>query len=229
MVAARSKDPRYKSYGDILRWHGLFVALGYFLLQASEFTPSRIWFKLPKKICFLKRLAWNEKFQKATPWWHDIGVILLVVVTYLVILSEWNNQYWLSVVARAAAGVLLVDILAYHVRVLWFDDLEIRKTIEHRKVWSHRRILFQAIINFFQSLCLFAVVYHAYQPTAPFRTLLQASFTVATTLTRPASLNVPAILFDLQVAVSIFFLVVVVSVVASIGYNRPELGNSFRD
>jgi len=218
-----------KDYRDIWQWHGLFAAFFYWLFRLSELTPTRIWLWLPKKIGFLKRLAWNGRFEKATPWWHDIGVLLLVGVTYGAIRGAWSLQDWLSITARWVAWLLLVDMLAYHIRVLWFDDLEIRRSNEHRKVWSHRRIFFQALINFAQSLCLFAVLYHTYQPTVSFRTLLQASFTVATTLTRPDSLKAPTILVDLQVGVAIFFLVVVISVVASIGYNRPELGKSFNE
>ncbi len=228
MASASSEHPRYKSYRDILRWHGLFAALGYAVFRLSQLTPGRIWFGLPQRTSVLS-FAWDQKFEKSAPWWHDIGVLLLVGVTYLAILGAWSQQGWASVTAWWVAWLLLVDMLAYHVRVLWFDDLEIRATNEHRKVWSHRRILFQALVNFAQSLCLFAIIYHAYQPTLSFRTLLQAAFTVATTLTRPDWLNVPVVLIDLQVCVAIFFLVVVVSVVASIGYNRPELGKSFDD
>ncbi|MCJ7545731.1 MAG: hypothetical protein MUP30_02715 [Deltaproteobacteria bacterium] len=234
MASARLKDPHYKNYHDIRQWHGLFVAFFYWLFRLSKLTPYRIWLwfpeKIPEKIGFLKRFkrfAWNARFEKATPCWHDMGVILLVGLTCGAILGSWSQQNWLSIAAWWVAWLLLVDMLAYHIRVLWFDDLEIGRSSEYLKVWSHRRIFFQALINFIQSLCLFAVFYHRYKPTESFWTLLQTSFTIATTLTQPDSLKALAILVDLQVGVAIFFLVVVISVVASIGYNRPELGKSF--
>ena len=230
-VNPENHDYKYENYRDILRWHGLFATVGYWFFRAFRYTPSRTWFRLPKKICCLRcrDWIWNKEFQKATPCWHDIGVLLLVGVTCVVIWAAWRRQDWLSVAAWWLACLILIDMIAYHISVLWFDDLGIRQTDNHRKVWSHRRILFQAFINFAQSVFLFAVLYHGYLSTMTFLPLLQASFTVATTLTRPNSLRVPTILVDLQVCVAIFFLVVVIGVVASIGYNRPELGKSFDD
>jgi hypothetical protein len=233
MASANTQGPRckYKNYGDILRWHGLFALLGYWLCRVLRYTPSRLWFGLPKRWCFLRRRdwIWNEEFLKATPCWHDIGVLILVGVTGAVIWLAWSRQDWLTTVAWWTACLLLIDMLAYHISVLWFDDLGVGESTNHRKVWSHRRILFQTFINFIQSVFLFAVLYHGYQSTSAFWPLHQDSFTVATTFTRPASLCVPMILADLQVCVSIFFLVLVIGVFASIAYNRPELGKSFDD
>lgn len=235
MVSAKSGEQRFKyeNYCDILRCHGLFATVAYWLFRVFRYTPSRIWFGLPKKISCLRRRAWiwNEEFEKATPSWHDIGVLLLIGVTCAVTWGAWSQQDWLNVAAWWITWLLLIDMIAYHASVLWFDDLGIRQTDKHRKVWSHRRIMFQALLNFAQSICLFAVLYHSYHSTVPFRPLLHDSFTVATSLTRADSLpvSVPTILVDLQVCVAIFFLVVVISVVASIGYNRPELGKSFDD
>ena len=219
---------KYNKYSDILSQHGLFTWLGYLLSVLCKLTPTRAWLKLPE-ICFLKNCSciWNKTLRKVTPVWQDSGVVLSVAATFVLIHLAWSQQYCLSLTAWIFAWIFLVDMIAYYASVLWFDDLRIRENEEHRKVWSHRRILFQAIINFTQSIYLFAILYHAYQFTVPFSQLLQHSFTVATTHTQSNCLSVPIFLMNMQVSVTIFFLVVVITVLASIGYNRPELSKSF--
>lgn len=222
---SKKSDDRYNNYHDILSRHGLFVAFGYWLSRLSRYcTPTRLLFRLPKMKCFQQHTRiWNKKYKKATPIWHDIGVLILAVLTAFILIMAFSENICLSVAAWWIAWYLLIDMIIFHASVLWFDDLGIKQTTEHKKVWSHRRILFQAFLNFLESIALFAAIYHPFQAEFPFLKLAQSSFDVATTLTRPDSLSDHAILVDLQVGTSIFFLVVVVSVLASISYNRHEI------
>ncbi|MCK4828466.1 hypothetical protein KA005_72720, partial [bacterium] len=93
------------------------------------------------------------------------------------------------------------------------------------RVWSHRRILFQGATNFIESIFLFGVLYR-YFGDVPNRPLdiYQASFDLATSLSLPDALkDCPRWLTNFQVLVSLFFLVVVISIIASAGYTRREL------
>jgi hypothetical protein len=220
--------PEYKSWRDIIRWHGLFVLVGYLFIRLLRWTtPTRLWAKLSKS-ARLKKCAWDQKHEKSRTWWQDLGIIIHVALVYLLVKITFGNNTCLSWVAKIGAWYLLVDIVGYLAGVLWFDDLT-SETMLKRKVWSHRRIFFQAVVNFVESMCLFAVLYHTYLPEQSFRAVLKSSFTIATSLSSPCVISgtVPFILVALQIAVSIFFLVVAISVIASIGYSRPELGKTF--
>jgi hypothetical protein len=93
------------------------------------------------------------------------------------------------------------------------------------RVASHRRVFFQALINLAESVLLFAVLYGSHLDDSNRDQATQASFEVATTLSRPEALRgVSNPLVNTQVAVSLFFLVVVISIVASVGYAREEAG-----
>jgi len=221
--------PEYKSFRDILYWHGLFTLAGYYLLRLFDYTtPTRLWSKL-SKLPLLRKWLRDDTYNKSKTWWQDIGVLFHVGLVYLLIRVGFNSNSYLSTYAHIAACYFLADILGFHVRVLWFDDLAPREPAKKRKVWSHRRLFFQAVVNFGETICLFTLFYRIYQPMQPFRKLLKSSFTIATSLSSPEGFSnaVPFLLIALQVAVSIFFLVVAIGVIASIGYARPELGRTF--
>ena len=225
-------DPQeYKSFRDILYWHGLFAFIGYYLLRPLDWiTPTRLWSKLAK-LSFLRKWLWDGTYQKSVSWWQDLCVIVHVYLVYLLIKVSLNNSPCMNTVLHIIVWYFLVDILAYHIRVLWFDDLAPREPAKKRMVWSHRRIFFQAVVNFGETMCLFAILYHKYLPEQSFRALLKNSFTIATSLSSPCAISdaVPFLIVALQIAVSIFFLVVAISVIASVGYARPELGKTFDD
>jgi hypothetical protein len=205
-------NPHYKSCKDIFDTHGFIVFLLYLLFRLTDFTtPTGLWLLLGKIKC-LSKCCFDDKNNKTKPWWQDIAVLLHALATILV-----ATKYSSHIVS----WVLIADMVAYHVRVLWFDDLTPCKS---RKVWSHRRILFQGLINYVESIFLFGVIYAKYCGSSFCKTqIYQASFKVATTFTTPDELlYCPAWVGITQVCVSIFFLVVVVSVIASIGYKRKE-------
>ena len=229
MSADGDNAPKYNSFRDILDWHGLFVLAGYVVMRLLRWTtPTRLWAKLSCVKPF-KTFAWDSAHEKSCPWWQDLGVILHITLVYLIVRLAFGTDPSLGSAVEISAWYLLVDIVGYHAGILWFDDLTGEADLK-RKVWSHRRIFFQAVVNLGESICLFAVLYHGYQGT-DFWTLLTGSFEIATTLSRiDGSLsNVPIWVMSAQVVVSLFFLVVAISVVASIGYARPELGKTFDD
>lgn len=210
-----------------MRWHGLFVLLGYLLIRLLRWTtPTRLWAKL-SKVALLKKCAWDQKYEKSRAWWQDIGIIIHIALVYLLVQMTFGTNTCLSWVAKIGAWYLLVDIVGYLAGVLWFDDLT-SETVLKRKVWSHRRIFFQAIINFGESITLFAILYRA-DDSMCFWVLFKKSFEIATTLSFPEHTfnNNMFWLVGSQIAVSLFFLVVAISVIASIGYARPEIGRTF--
>ena len=92
------------------------------------------------------------------------------------------------------------------------------------RVCSHRRLFFQVFINFAESIVLFGVLYERQLcMREPPPAVYEASFRVATTLSPPDTIRGCAVLTSSQVGVSLFFLVVVISVVASVAYSRQEL------
>ena len=219
--------PEYKSWRDIIRWHGLFVLVGYSLIRLLRWTtPTRLWAKL-SKFKLLKSWAWDQKHEKSQAWWQDIGIIIHIALVYLLVQMTFGTNTYVSWVAKIGAWYLLVDIMGYLAGVLWFDDLT-PETVLKRKVWSHRRIFFQTIINFGESVTLYAILYRP-DDSVCFWILFKKSFEIATTLSIPEhTLNNNMFwLVGSQIVVSLFFLVVAISVIASIGYARPEIGRSF--
>ena len=215
----------YKTYSDILRSHGICVLIFYWIFRfLGYFFLIQIWNKLSKAKLFRVFKARDMTYNKAKPWWQDIGVIIHLIITLLIVAKGFNSPVPSTLVLYIATYFIL-DILSYHVGVLWFDDLRLGKNENERMVWSHRRILFQAIVNFSETVLIFAVVYRAYI-NGCFSQILLQSFSVATTLNK-GELSAPSWIVNCQILISIFFLVVVISVISSIGYSRPEIGKSF--
>ena len=205
--------PQYASWCKIVKHHGLIVFALYLLSRLLDFTPTRLWILLGEKIdccCVITNI------KKTKPWWQDLGVLLHVLSTYFV-----SIKYTYTFVA----WILIVDMISYNMRVLWFDDLIPKQSSEARKVLSHRRVLFQSLINFTESIFLFGVIYINYCGSSFSRSqIYQASFEVATTLSRPINLfSCANWLINMKVSISIFFLVVVIGIIASVGYKRKEL------
>lgn len=217
----RTIEPAYKSTSDIVKWHGIFVYAGYLVLfYLGNFSFIRWWFRFGK-------WKWIAKYArdmtgKTKPWWQDIGVLITMSFTVGIVWVAVRTPFspWLA----GAAWYFLFDMVSYHARVLWFDTLEPGKTADALKVFSHTRVLFHTFLNFGQSIFLFGILHHYYASPPDGAGLYQASFELATTLTKPAELSgSPAWLITAHVLVSMFFLVVVISTVAAIGYRRGEL------
>lgn len=205
----------YSNFKDICHYHGWIVYLLYRIFYLSEWTTfTRLWFHFGEFVN--KTWTYNNGYKKPTPLWHDIGVFLHILFTILISIWHPSNLF---------AWYLIVDMIAYHSRVLWFDDLIPDRTRKQNKVHSHRRILFQSLINLAESIFLFGVLYMNYCVSSLCKAqIFQASFEVATTLGRPDSLSsCPSWLLNSQIFISIFFLVVVLSVIASAGYKRGEI------
>jgi hypothetical protein len=214
------EDP-YRSWRDIVKYHGLVVALLYSLTRLTAIAPNRLWSwfgRLP----FVKPIAAYEGGPKMKPWWQDAFVIITIGTTVFLAMSAatCSPSLWSEVLA----WVLLLDMLSYHVRVLWFDDLAPRRPWRYARVFSHRRILFQAFIQFAESIFLFGILYLRHGCSAgPYSAICDASFSAATTLSAPEVLKSCASLSNVQVVFSLFFLVIVISIVASVGYTRKQL------
>lgn len=221
----------YESYDDIKKHHGLIIYCVYRIFDfLSKGTPTSMLFRLPhttRKIYkYLKIHKFlDENVQKSIPEWQDYCVIFHVVITFFIVLLVWLiPSYNFNLFIQLLAVWFILGVVTYHARVLWLDDLKPGKRPDQLKVWSHRRILFQALINFVELIFLFTVFYHSFEPMLCFSQLLQASFEIATSLSRPDVLaNSPSVLITTQVILSIFFLVVVINIVSSVGYRRREL------
>jgi hypothetical protein len=86
---------------------------------------------------------------------------------------------------------------------------------------SNRRILFIAILNFIQSIFLFMPLYRAVPALhdGSYRFLWARSFSTATLF----SLSEPITVVDeIQVAFSLFYLVILIAIMASVAYHRQD-------
>lgn len=226
---AMTNQVRYQSWKDIWSGHGLFALVGYFVRDVHRrTTPTKVLFRLGRSR-WLERWAYDEESKKVVPWWQDVVVFAHAAATALIVYLGVSASGWVYTVVTFVVWYFFIDMIGYHASVLWFDDLAIGETAEQRMVWSHRRILFQALVNFAESISLFPVLYIEHQPTLTYYELLNYSFSTAFALARPESLASPNWLVNAQIVVSAFFLVVVISVVASIAYKRPDLTHTFDD
>jgi hypothetical protein len=195
------------------------------LFYLGIFSVTQFWFWLGKRK-WIKKYA-KHKSGKPKPWWQDSMVIFLVVATSLMVWRSLDRTP--SIFLASVSWYLLFDMLVYHVRVLWFDQYEPKKPPDALKVFSHTRVLFQAIINFIQSIFLFGILYSFHSTTSSTEKpclgfFLQYSFNIATMRGKPENLEyIPLWLTNIHVVFSMFFLVVVISIIASVGYRRAEL------
>ncbi len=182
-------------------------------------TPTGLWGKIGRK--FVPSTV-HPVGHKLNPWWQDIMVLFIAVGT--VVLAAVIYAGTPSTPLGFLACYLLFDMVAYHAGVLWFDDLQPGRPWPQLRVLSHRRLFFQAFINFAESIVLFGVLYESQLcMREPPPAVYEASFRVATTLSPPDTIRGCAVLTSSQVGVSLFFLAVVISIVASVAYSRREL------
>jgi hypothetical protein len=222
------KKIAYKKATEILRWHGLIVYFFYVVLRISDIGPTRLWLLLGRSKCIAGKTL-DKKSGKVKPVWQDAGVLLiLALVIVLTVLSAKSAS--LCWVFPLVAWMLLADIVAYHARVLWLDDLRTNRSWQRLRVFSHRRILFQGFFNFAESILLFGILYRYYGHFDNQQVdIYRESFVIATTLSSPTLSKLCPRLVNMQVGISLFFLIVVISIVASVGYTRKELAPTDRD
>lgn len=213
------EEKPYQSHRDVIDAHGLLVYAGYLLFKLSEATPTRLLNRLARtKLC--QKWAVHPDNERVKPWVQDLAVIMLAIMTVVMVAvgARWPR------LTSFLAWWLLADMLAHHSRVLWFDDLQMDRPWRLLRVFSHRRILFQGLVNFTQSVFLFGVLYRRWGCSTNLDGgLYRTSFSVAVTLSPSEGLTeCGRSLVTAQMLLSLFFLVVMVSVVASVGYSRTE-------
>jgi hypothetical protein len=212
----------YRKSLDILDRHGLIILVLYWVTEIVSWLSLGHWLRaLPRKMSIFS-FAFDATLGIVKAWWQDmIFLLTLILLTPLAVTMAWNSNPCLALLGTFFSGYFLFDAIIYHVRVLWFDDLQPGIPNSRRGVSSHRRILFVAIFSFIQSIFLFSSLYRGVSelPDRSYISLLQRSFSTATLL----SLASPVTIVDVvQVSVSLFFLAIVIAVMASIAYSRPE-------
>jgi len=211
---------QFLSTGQIFRQHGMVSFILYWLTGVLSLLSASFWARwLPDTLPLIGRTH-DPETGKRYPALQDGVFLLSLVLTPLAIRLAWAD------IRTASAGCflsafLIFDSLSRHVRIMWFDDLEPNVPGVRRKVWSHRRILFLAILSYAQSIPLFSSLLHTAPllRARPFQFLMDRSLGTATLLSLP---DVITSLDILQIAVSLFYLAIVVATTASVAYKRGE-------
>lgn len=214
----------YASLEDIRHRHGELVWLLYRLSDAISKLSVSHWLRgLPHSKPSLSRWLDSES-NKPLPSWQDrVTFLPMLALTVLAVSAGFSRSSIMACAGAAIAGyALFIDTVNYHVRVLWFDDITPGIPDTQRGVWSHRRILFLAILGYLQSILLFPTACSAISSprNLPYIDLLRQSFLTATLADVPVDLGTVG---ALQIFTSLFFLVVVIAVISSSGYERSEL------
>ena len=227
-MVREGKPKVYVRPSDVFRLHGPLVWFLYWAVRGlSCLTVSHIVRYLPYKLSLL-RFVRDTRTTKVKAWWQDIASAVPLLMTVLVVRAASGLSVPASRCLQLAAAYLVFDLTIYHVRVLWFDDIAPGIGDSRRAVWSHRRILFLAIIAFVQSIFLFPAIYWL-DPNlrgADYQSLLERSFTTATFTSIARELTAIDVV---QVAISLFFLAMVIATTASIAYRRGEVAGELQE
>lgn len=218
-------------FSDVARDHGLLIALGRWLFQRLWLFMPTYWWNRPLARRFrpvvLRLLAkdvWDDQYNKSKPVWQDIGVLILLCLTLLISLIGLSvNQTVIMLLASAWSVWILLDIVIYFTNTLWFYDIE---PGHDPRVWSHRRILFQAFLSYCESVLLFAVLYR--NAAGLIDDPVFFSFLAATTLSYIERFNYARYLWHAQIAFSLFFIVVIFMAVIAHTYRRGEIASDTR-
>ena len=178
---------------------------------------------------WLSRLAhrldgslYDEDRRKPTPWWQDVELLVVVVAAILGFWLSFQSQPGIRRAAFALLLLTILDLVNYHARVLWFDDLRPARPDSSPYVWSHRRIVFHAAISLAASVVIFAGFYTFKSDFAGCSAtdLLRYSFRTSFALDLRPNYD---LLDATQLATSVLFLVVVLATMSSSAYKRREL------
>jgi hypothetical protein len=221
----------------VLRHHGFFVSAGYALFFGLKWITGWQWgeYVSSKISCFR---VYDQEQGKTRPWAQDLRVIagcLLTVACVVFAAKDGLNLITLSIVSAVGVAHLL-GIFIYHANVLIFDEFRFKT---NPRVWSFRRALLQAVINVAESVFLFAVLYRwalawdAENPCAkgPVNLDLSEAFFWSV---QGLTLNVPngwagkvcawqEAVWVTQVAITLFFVVVVLGQLTSAVFRRKEI------
>lgn len=211
----------YKSSVDILCYHGLLVFALYWVSEVASWLSLGQWLRnLPRLSSF--KCGYDADRDKVLPWWQDIVLGFYLVLTIVAVIVTWHPTASIAYLGSWLAVYVLYDALVFQMRVLWFDDLMPCIPDTRRGVWSHRRILFVAIIGFCQTILLFPSIYRLLPrfATDTRSNLIERSFKIATSLELPDIFTWADVVLVLM---ALFFLVIVIATTASIAYHRKEI------
>jgi hypothetical protein len=219
----------YCTLDDVREKHGDVVWLLYRASdRLSKWSWGHRWRDLPRRKPTLREWL-DPQTGKPKPSWQDRATIIpmAVLTAFSLALAFAGPPILACMGALIALYSLLVDTINYYVRVLWFDDLAPGLLDSQRGVWSHRRILFLAILGYIQSILLFPAIYRAIPGTSgqAFPTLLCRSFFTATLFEIGKN---PTFADGIQVLTSLFFITIVIAVISATGYERFELSRGGR-
>ena len=214
----------FKDTGWIRREHGLIVWLAYWFTGIVSLVTISHWARWPRDKWPVVGYTHDKETGKTKPWLQDSVALFLLILSLPVLYLYWCNCTTIPKLWVWFSAYLILDPLSRHVRIMWFDDLEPGIKKIRRKVWSHRRILFLAILSYGQSIFLFTPLLQwvDFLRQKSFWTLWERSFGTATLTSLPHALTKVDVV---QVLVSLFYLAIVVATTASIAYKRREVAS----
>ena len=217
----------------IIRYHGLFVAHGAYICHSlRRFSLRSQWDRNRDE---QNESEYDSKRRKSTARFQDTVVIKIFILALLVtIIGHVSYSYSYSLCFAVITWVLssfalytLLDIILYHIEVLWFYDFVANRD---PRVWSHRRILSEAGLNFVESVGLFSLLHRVPHASMSLKDALFVSISSAT-LNAPEHLTEKyvslhwssLIIWSFQIGVSLLFLAGVFAVLVSVAYRRGEI------
>jgi len=222
------KLARFHDWETVRADLGWLVAFVYVLFGALRIcTVTYWWGHWPSK----KQWKWQEKFwidkyKKATPSWQDSGIAL---VLGLVIADAVLHLYLppLSLIPLFLTNLLLLDMVCFHVNLLWLDNIYQTLAGGDPRIWNHLRVLLNAFLNLLESVVLFAILYNVCVPLDDFPKSLFASAVSGFTFNFPDQLQRPESttmgLWCLQEVLSLFLVLVVLASLSAQAFKRHEI------
>lgn len=182
------------------------------------------WFKLARHPRF-KEKAFDIKYQKSKPWWQDLGLLWLVILSVIGFTLVRIPQRWAHLVGGGIGSYVLFDLILYHIRVLWFDGLSPAVEGSGTQVWSNHRLLLVSLLSYVWSIVIFPILYQSFGNLEDVSSLdlFRLSFKTATTFDLKDEYGIVALF---QIIVSLFYLAVVIATMASMSYSREEIASS---
>jgi hypothetical protein len=215
--------------------HGFLVGFGFFifglLALATGWTLSALVTKRLRHH-YPRFGAWGFDAQanKGTPSLQDVGVLAGTVVTTISVLlvqCPSLGRFSLEWLGIALALWHLYGIVVYHVNVLLFDEFY---PGQDSRVWSHRRVFIQAVLNLIETVFIFAALYENSAGISFARSVFWS--VQGLTLNTPYDWKDPqrsvAMLWLAQIAMSLFFLVIVLALIGSVMFKREEISEARR-
>ena len=228
---------RLNSSKKVRQDHGLLFVFFYRAFGVIRWLTFTFWWlnylrAYPCSCLRKKSWIWDDREdkKKTTPCWQDLGVLIVLLLTVIVSLF---GLYFLGVSSPYSKGIvvltvwILLDIIIYHVNMLWFDELEMQlEWDKEAKIWSYRRVFFQAIFNFAESIILFGILYRLLGHIQCIQKAIFSSFVTAMTFDCPFDVQDPfviRILWAVQISLSFFLILIVFATILSARPSRGEV------